>query len=283
MTSERISVVDDRSGNLILGVVSYTRESACDFGAGVLRIGVRSAVQGRELALSQIVRTAWLLAAVLCAVMVVACGGAGENVSTPEAGADVPVVTPSGGPLVGISIPTVTPTPTGEPTAQATPAAEPTPTPLPTPGQGAQLVQIVIPKAKVDHRVVTKGLTPRREMEDPGGKDDVAWYNFSTLPGFGSNAVVSGHVDWYTGERGVFWFLRDLKEGDEAQVHYSDGTVVTYRVTHTEVFGANNAPVAEITGPTVSDRLTMITCDGVFQRSSGDYTDRRVVYAERVA
>jgi LPXTG-site transpeptidase (sortase) family protein len=141
---------------------------------------------------------------------------------------------------------------------------------------------LVIPKAKVDHRLVTKGLTPRREMEDPGGKDDVAWYNFSTLPGFGSNAVLSGHVDWYTGERGVFWYLRNLQAGDEAQIHYSDGTVITYRVMRVEVYGAKSAPVAEITGPTTSDQLTMITCDGVFQRSSHDYTDRRVVYAERV-
>jgi sortase A len=241
-------------------------------------------VPGRGVA-----RGRWLLAALLCAVAVaaVACRGESSRDPTPEAGADVPVATPGGGPLAGISIPTVTPTsePAAEatPTAEATQAAEPTPTPLPVPSQGAQLVRIVIPKAKVDHRIVTKGLTPRREMEDPGGKDDVAWYNFSTLPGFGSNAVLSGHVDWYTGERGVFWYLKDLKEGDEVQVHYSDGMVITYRVTRSEVYGANNAPVAEITGPTASERLTMITCDGVFQRSSGDYTDRRVVYAERVA
>jgi len=151
------------------------------------------------------------------------------------------------------------------------------------PGAGAQLVRLVVPKAKVNHRLVTKGLTARREMEDPGGKDDVAWYDFSTLPGLGSNAVLSGHVDWFTGERGVFWFLRDLKEGDDAEIVYSDGLVVKYRVTRVAVYGTNDAPVAEITGPTTGDILTMITCDGVFQRASGDYTQRRVVWAERVA
>jgi LPXTG-site transpeptidase (sortase) family protein len=211
----------------------------------------------------------------------VACRGDKPKEPSPEAGIDAPTVTQSSGPLSGVSIPTVTATtePSPEPTEQV---AEPTPTPLPRPSEGAQLTRLVIPKAKVDHRLVTKGLTPRREMEDPGGKDDVAWYNFSTMPGLGSNAVLSGHVDWYTGERGVFWFLRDLKEGDEAQIHYSDGTVITYRVSRVEVYGANSAPVAEITGPTTGDRLTMITCDGVFQRSSHDYTDRRVVYADRV-
>jgi sortase A len=232
-------------------------------------------------------RVTLLVGVVLCAIgLVVALsrGGGGEP-ALPEAGADVPLATESAGPLAGISIPTPAPTPEPSPTPapEVVREAEPTPAPLPTPSEDAQIVRLVVPKAKVDHQVVVRGLNAKREMEDPGGKDDVAWYNFSTKPGFGSNAVMSGHVDWYTGQRGVFWFLRDLKEGDEAQVHYTDGTVIRYRVTSVSVFGANDAPVAEITGPTTTDRLTMITCDGVFQRSTHDYTQRRVVYAERVA
>jgi LPXTG-site transpeptidase (sortase) family protein len=220
-------------------------------------------------------RRAVLAIALVCLVMAaVACSGGGDEDATPISGTDT---TPqSAGPFVGATVPPQPATPT--PAAQTEPAA---PSP-PAPGEGAQLVRLVIPKAKVDNRVVVKGLNDRREMEDPGSRDEVAWYNFSALPGFGSNAVLSGHVDWYTGERGVFWFLRDLKEGDEAQVHYSDGTVLNYRITRVEVYGANDAPVAEITGPTSADRLTMITCDGVFQRSNGDYTQRRVVFAERV-
>lgn len=232
----------------------------------------------------QVLRGRIVVAVLLCAAALAVAGCRIEKpkVDTPEAGIDAPVETPSSGPLAGISIPTTTPT--GEPTPQpAARVAEPTPTPLPKPAEGAQLARLIIPKAKVDNRLVTKGLTQRLEMEDPGGKDDVAWYNFSTMPGFGSNAVLSGHVDWYTGERGVFWYLRNLQEGDEARIVYSDGMVITYRVMRVEVYGANSAPVAEITGPTELDRLTMITCDGVFQRSSHDYTDRRVVYAERVA
>lgn len=161
-------------------------------------------------------------------------------------------------------------------------AEEPAEPRFPFPNENAQPVRLVIPRAKVNHRFVVRGLNAKREMEDPGGKDDVAWYDFSSLPGFGSNAVLSGHVDWYTGERGVFWFLRDLKEGDEAEVHYSDGMVLKYRVVRVEVYGVNEVPVAEITGPTSTDMLTMITCDGVFQRSTRDYTQRRVVFAERV-
>jgi LPXTG-site transpeptidase (sortase) family protein len=185
------------------------------------------------------------------------------------------------GPLAGVPIPELTPTPTPEPAAEEAPA--PDVPALPRPDAAAQPARLVIPDAKVDHRIVVRGLTARREMEDPGGKDDVAWYNFSALPGYGSNAVFSGHVDWYTGQPGVFWYLRDLKEGDEVRVQYTDGMVLTYRVNRIEVYGADDAPVAEITAPTPTDTLTMITCDGVFSKSARDYTKRRVVWAERVA
>ena len=208
--------------------------------------------------------------------------GAADDV--PVATDSVVVTTGSAGPFAGIPVPLPTasaePEPQEEAVEEAPVAAEPA---LPLPSEDATLVRLVIPKAKVNHRFVIKGLNERREMEEPGGKDDVAWYNFSTRPGFGSNAVLSGHVDWYTGDLGVFWFLRDLREGDEAEVHYSDGMVLKYRVFRVEVYGTGDAPVAEITGPTDKDQLTMITCDGVFQRSTRDYTQRRVVFAERIA
>lgn len=209
------------------------------------------------------------------AVVLAGCRG-GKSKPAPEIAAEVPVVTQTM-PAAAATATAPSETPAAAVEQEPEPAAAP-----PRPSDGSQLVRIVVPKAKIDHKVVVRGLNAKREMEDPGGKDEIAWYNFSTLPGLGSNAVFSGHVDWYTGDRGVFWFLKDLAQGDEAQIHYSDGLVVTYRVTEVNVYNADNAPVTEITGPTSSDRLTMITCDGVFQRSAQDYTKRRVVVAERV-
>jgi LPXTG-site transpeptidase (sortase) family protein len=218
----------------------------------------------------------------ICSTLLLAagCGGGAEEQRLEGAStATLPVA----GPLSGIAVPEFPVMPIPAPATEETAVAPAVAPALPVPSAGAQLARLVIPSAKVNHRFVVRGLTPRREMEDPGGKDDVAWYNFSALPGNGSNAVLSGHVDWYTGQPGVFWYLRDLKQGDEIQVHYSDGLILSYRVTRVEVFGADDAPVAEITAPTATDTLTMITCDGVFSKSAKDYTKRRVVWAERVA
>ena len=50
----------------------------------------------------------------------------------------------------------------GEEAAQEEPAAPPEP---PRPADGSQLVRIVVPKAKIDHKVVVRGLNAKREME----------------------------------------------------------------------------------------------------------------------
>jgi LPXTG-site transpeptidase (sortase) family protein len=234
-----------------------------------------------------------LVAALLIAPAALSAGcSRTEGSSQPEAAAtETAVVTPE---PAARAIEPASPTPAEPAAADATAANEeeagaeaaavetPAAPQFPFPDENARPTRLIIPKAKVNHAFVVRGLNAKREMEDPGGKDDVAWYNFSSLPGYGSNAVLSGHVDWYTGQRGVFWFLRDLTEGDEAEVQYSDGMVLKYRVVRVEVYGANEVPVEEITAPTSTDMLTMITCDGVFQRSTKDYTQRRVVFAERV-
>jgi LPXTG-site transpeptidase (sortase) family protein len=151
------------------------------------------------------------------------------------------------------------------------------------PDVSAQIDRLVIPAAKIDAPFQVKGVNARNEMENPDRKDAVAWYDFSARPGFGSNAVFSGHIDWYTGERGVFWFLRNLNEGDEVFIRLTDGTTLIYRVAHTEVVNVSDVPVGEIVGPTETEAITLITCDGAFSRSTQDYDKRRIVRAHRIS
>ncbi|MFN8557938.1 MAG: class F sortase [Dehalococcoidia bacterium] len=164
----------------------------------------------------------------------------------------------------------------------AGPAASPAAPAFPPPREDAELVRLMIPAAKVNAPLQIKGVNARNEMENPDGKDNVAWYNFSTRPGFGSNAVFSGHVDWFTGEQGVFWGLRNVKAGDEIMLKLSDGSELKYRIESNETYTAEDAPVADIVGPTVKEVVTLITCDGVFDRRSQEYDKRRVVRAERI-
>ncbi len=161
----------------------------------------------------------------------------------------------------------------------APPASSPSPAP---PVSTAPLDRILIPGAKVDAPIVVKGLDANRVMQSPDNADDVAWYDFTSRPGQGSNAVFSGHVDYVKVGPAVFWNLNDLNAGDGIEIRYTDGTSVFYEVTAVNTFDAATAPIDEIVGPTAGDAVTLITCAGSFNGATRQYDQRLIVRAEKV-
>ena len=160
----------------------------------------------------------------------------------------------------------------------ASPTVEPAgPAPSTAPVQ-----RITIPRIEVDAPVVVKSTDANGVMESPDGPWDVAWYDFSARPGFGGNAVFSGHVDYRNVGPAVFWRLRELELGDAVQVRLADGTDYGYRVTAKSTFDAATAPISDIVGPTAKEVITLITCAGTFDRATRQYDQRLVVRAERV-
>jgi len=157
-----------------------------------------------------------------------------------------------------------------------------TPSPLLPPPSEAPLATLVIPKAEVDAAVVTMGIDENGVMESPHNAYDVAWYDFSTRPGFGGNAVFSGHVDYHDVGPAVFWNLRDLAKDDLIEVRLEDGTVYQYHVSALECLPVGEAPIADIVGPTPSEMVTLITCCGTFDSSTRQYDKRLIVRADRV-
>ncbi len=164
--------------------------------------------------------------------------------------------------------------------AVTTPQPSPTFSPTQTPPSDAPIDRILIPKYEVDAPIVTRGITDG-VMDAPDGPADVAWYDFSAHPGFGSNAVFSGHVDWHTGEQAVFRNLSDLVKGDLVFVRLADGTEYEYSVSAMEQVQATE-DVSPIIGGTDREFITMITCGGTFDYNIGQYDQRLIVRAERV-
>jgi LPXTG-site transpeptidase (sortase) family protein len=79
----------------------------------------------------------------------------------------------------------------------------------------------------------------------------------------------------------VFYDLSDLRLGDIIEIHYNGG-VFRYAVTASQRVD-DNADFGAIVAATAKETLTMITCDGTFNAATREYSDRRVVTAERVA
>lgn len=186
----------------------------------------------------------------------------------------------------GVAVSSVAP---GSATVSASGATAATTATATTSPDTSPLAEFMLPKFSVAAKVVVKGIDPATNtMESPDNKDDVAYYNFTSQPGYGcqstdkcANTVLAGHVDWYTGQTGVFWHLKDLKEGDQVQLKLGDGTVYKYKVVSNTVYSDADAPVQQIIGQTPQESVTLITCDGVFNKTLQEYNSRRVVRAVR--
>jgi LPXTG-site transpeptidase (sortase) family protein len=165
--------------------------------------------------------------------------------------------------------------------------ALPTPTALPIPPSDAPIASLAIPRFAVVAAIVVLGVNEVGVMETPDGPLNVAWYDFSSRPGFapaaeGGNAVFSGHVDYFDFGPAVFWNLKDLERDDVIEVRLTDGTVYRYAVSERRTVDAKTAPIQEIVGDTLEEVITLITCGGSFDEGFGEYEQRVIVRATRI-
>lgn len=144
--------------------------------------------------------------------------------------------------------------------------------------------RLVIDKLGVDAPVATFGLDENQVPQVPYERDIVAWYNFSSLPGTGSNAVFAGHKTW----RGdaVFLELEELVVGDDIVLRSEDGDLLLYRVSQTEFVDPADREALRWMQATDTDSVTLISCGGEFFATDtfagADYTLRVIVRADRV-
>jgi len=138
-------------------------------------------------------------------------------------------------------------------------------------------VRLVIPRINVDAIVEARGLDAGRNMETPADFHDVAWYKLGPRPGEPGDALINGHVNWWTGSA-VFTKLADLRSGDEISVIRADGAAVKFHVTGSQTVAAN-ARVASLFAPGSVPTLTLITCTGEWNPFTQSDTRRLLVSA----
>ncbi|MBI2913357.1 MAG: class F sortase [Chloroflexi bacterium] len=175
------------------------------------------------------------------------------------------------------------------PPPASTPTNTLTSTPSPPPLARDEPYRMIIEKLGVDAPVETYSLDPTgvpivpndANNADPAGV--VAWYDFSAVPGTGSNAVFAGHVTW--NGRAVFWSLDQIQPGDTITLRAQDGTELVYAVSDNFLVDAADPAALQVMQPTPTDTITLITCGGTWvpdpndNVAGGDYTNRTVVRA----
>jgi sortase (surface protein transpeptidase) len=118
-------------------------------------------------------------------------------------------------------------------------------------------------------------------MQDPSGPWEVAWYENLGSLGAPGNVVMAGHIDYWNVGPSVFYNLGSVQPGAEIIVAGDDGLQYPFTVEWTELFTSDDMPMDEITGPTDTQSLTLITCGGAFDYVNGQYLQRTVVRATR--
>lgn len=158
----------------------------------------------------------------------------------------------------------------------------------PEDAEPAPIQRIIVEDAAIDNSaILTLGLqADGATFEVPTNATQVAWYDFSGLPGEEEKApILAAHVS-YRGQRGVFFDLPAAAPGSFIYLIMADGTAYKYEV----VFNRDIAKTVltwEDLGcdPTqcfVDESITLVTCGGSFNPRTRSYNDNVVVRAQLV-
>lgn len=152
----------------------------------------------------------------------------------------------------------------------------------PTPTQKVLALpkRLLIPKLSVNAVIESVGMDEKGNMAVPEHADNAAWYNLGFKPGENGSAVIDGHFDKVTGAPAVFYNLASLTPGDTVQIEDNDGTILTFKVTSSHAYPFDQLPLQKIFNSPGKPTLNLITCDGVFNKSQKNYSERLVVYTE---
>lgn len=157
--------------------------------------------------------------------------------------------------------------------------------PIPTPDTTHKPVapkELEIPKLGVSANVEEVGLDTQGKMDVPKVLGDVGWYDLGYVPGDKGSAVIDGHYDLASGAPSVFYYLSNLSPGDKIYVTDQDNRQYTFVVDESTAYPYNQLPLQQIFDSTDKPRLDLITCSGIWDQGTRNYSQRLVVYAELI-
>ncbi len=143
-------------------------------------------------------------------------------------------------------------------------------------------VRMKIPSIGVNANIQSVGLTADGSMGVPTVPRDTAWYNLGPKPGEVGSAVISGHVNWLYGAKGVFEKLKSLHAGDTITVQDEKGSVTTFKVRTTHAYGLMDDVTAVFRSTDGKSHINLVTCAGVWDKKAKMYDKRLVVFADKV-
>ena len=112
----------------------------------------------------------------------------------------------------------------------------------------------------------------------PATTSVAGWFTGSPPPGATGSAIIAGHHQLLTGDRGCFSGSTSCARKPDIR-RRSDQTTVIFRVTAVHRYLKNHFPTQTVYGATPDAELRLITCGGTFDSATGHYLSNIVVYA----
>jgi sortase A len=142
-------------------------------------------------------------------------------------------------------------------------------------------VRLKIPKLGVDTAILYMGLTSTGDMEVPADLKNVGWYKYGPHPGDSGSAVIAGHLEGYK-DKGVFIALDTLVPGDIVTVVDDAGISRNFAVRESHSYDQHDRPSKIFNTNDKLAHLNLITCTGIWHESEKRYSQRLVVFTDRI-
>ena len=156
---------------------------------------------------------------------------------------------------------------------------------VPSSGATAQTDwMLLVPSARIKASIVRVGLAPGNAFGSPDNPEVIGWWESGPAPGQVGNVLLNGHRDFSDLDdnlgTGVCWSLPNTMVGDAILVRDDAASVYyVYEVIETVAVAWNDTDAVSYLQSTDDARLTLITCEGAFDKDAHNYSDRRIVVA----
>lgn len=142
-------------------------------------------------------------------------------------------------------------------------------------------VRIRIPRIAVDATIEKVALATDGTMGVPKHPLNAGWYEPGPRPGEVGSAAIAGHVNWINGSSGVFARLHQIKPGDKITVQDHEGAVISFIVREIKSYDAAADATDVFTSSDGKAHLNLITCSGVWDKLTKQYSQRMVVFSDK--
>lgn len=153
---------------------------------------------------------------------------------------------------------------------------------LPAQADSGLPVRLKIPKINIDVALESVGLTPDGRVGVPDDHTTAAWFNLGPRPGQDGSAVIAGHYGWRAGKPSAFDDLYTLRKGDEVYVEDDEGVTISFVVRESRRYDPEVMASDVFDSGDGKSHLNLITCEGVWDKISQNYSDRLVVFTDRL-